>query len=468
MNPITLEKIISLLDAVPEGHPLPGKTLIRAVCTDTRTTKPESLFVCIKGDKHDSHDYLKKAAEAGAIAALVEKEIPLPPVGMAILRVADTRRSMGRLAAHVRRDFRGKVIAIGGSNGKTSTKHLVAAALASQLRGSHSPKSFNNDIGVPLAIFPAKAADDYLVLEVGTNHPGELAPLSRIAQPDIAVITSIGAEHLEGFGDMAGVVREEVSILEGLLCNGLLLVNGDHVELLAAVDGWRGRKKTFGLKEGNDYRATDIVCSDKGVLFRVNGQGADIFVPMLGRHSACNALVAVAIAQVMGVEERYWLSSLAVAATPEMRMQKLNFGPITVINDAYNANPTSMEAGLLTLRDLPAAGRRVAVLGDMKELGPASDELHRQIGDCAATLGLDLLVTVGASAKLIGQSVVAAGMPASRVVHFDQALAAADPVAQMLTAGDLVLLKGSRTMKLESIASRIAVVHAPAANVQPA
>lgn len=468
MNPVLLDKIISLLDAIPEGHPLPGNTPIRAVCTDTRQMKPDSLFICLKGDNHDSHEYLAKAAEGGAIAALVDQMIPLPPAGMAILRVADTRRSMGKLAAHVRRDFLGKVIAIGGSNGKTTTKHLVASALASQKRGSFSPKSFNNDIGVPLAIFPAKAADDYLVLELGTNHPGELAPLSRIAQPDIAVITSIGAEHLEGFGDMAGVVAEEASILEGLLCNGLLLVNGDYPELLAAVAGWKGRKITFGLKEGNDLRATDIVCTDKGVLFRVNGQEPDIFVPMLGRHSASNALVAVAIAQELQIEERYWLSALSLAIGPEMRMQKLALGPVTVINDAYNANPTSMEAGLQTMRDLPAAGRRVAVLGDMKELGPASDDLHRQVGDVAAKIGLDLLITIGKSAQLIGETVLASGMPKNRVMHFDSAMAAADPVAQLLAAGDLVLLKGSRSMRLESIVNRIAVVHAPAASTQPA
>ena len=218
-----------------------------------------------------------------------------------LIQVPDTRQAMGKLARYVRQNMkRCKVIAVAGSNGKTSTKHLIDAALHGQQRGSISPKSYNNDIGVPLTIFPADPRQDYLVLEMGTNQHGEIKLLSDMALPDIGVITNCGAEHLEGLDDLMGVRRENACITSGLNHNGLLVVNGDDSDLVSLVSRFSGQAVTFGFKSENDLFATDIVCTERGTEFSLNGSRRRVFVPMLGRHSACNALAAIAVGRKLG------------------------------------------------------------------------------------------------------------------------------------------------------------------------
>src|SRR5438874_8999765 len=233
---------------------------ITAVCTDTRRMEPGCLFIAISGEKYNAHDFLPHAAKGGAIAALVERMPPTTLPNVHLIQVENTRHAMGKLASYVRRHMRAKVIAVAGSNGKTSTKHLIDAALCGKLRGSISPKSFNNDIGVPLAIFPADPMQDYLVLEMGTNHPGEIKMLTEMALPEIAVITNCGAEHLEFLGDLMGVRRENATIIAGLRPKGALVVNGDDPELLDAVAPYPGMKIRFGFKETNDLFASDMRC----------------------------------------------------------------------------------------------------------------------------------------------------------------------------------------------------------------
>ena len=213
MDPISFADLTAA--AAVAASPAAGPT-VHAVCTDSRQMRPDSLFVALRGDSFDGHDHLAAAAAGGAVAALVDRDVP-PVPGLALVRVDDARRAMGRLATFVRRRFKGTVIAVAGSNGKTGTKHLIHAALSSKLRGSMSPKSFNNDVGVPVTLFAAEATDDFVVLEMGTNHPGEIAHLSRMAEPDVAVVTNIGAEHLEFFGDLAGVARETAAIVVGMV-----------------------------------------------------------------------------------------------------------------------------------------------------------------------------------------------------------------------------------------------------------
>jgi UDP-N-acetylmuramoyl-tripeptide--D-alanyl-D-alanine ligase len=454
MNPISVQQIRQIVGGRPLSQ-TPGETTeIASVCTDTRRLEPGALFVAVKGENHNGHEYLSQAAAAGAVAALVEEEPALKQPNVHLIGVTSTRAALGKLARYVRQQMTAKVIAVAGSNGKTGTKNLIDAALCHKLRGSISPKSFNNDIGVPLAIFPADPNQDYLVLEIGTNRHGEIGVLTRVAEPDIAVITNCSAEHLEGLDDLIGVRREEASIIEGLNPKGLLVVNGDDPALLDAVAEYPGKRVTFGFEPSNDLYATDVECDYDGVRFKLNGR-RDVRVPLLGRHTACNALAAIAVARRMGLPEDVIIASLARSHGPDMRLQLQNIRGITLINDAYNANPASVQAGLETLCSLPTAGRRVAILGDMLELGAATDRLHLDIGRLAATCPIDLLVCVGEKASLIADEAAQAGYSRDRIVKYPNTPSAARGIPADLFARDLVLLKASRSMRFETIAEAL-------------
>jgi len=355
----------------------------------------------------------------------------------------------------VRSQMRSKVIGVAGSNGKTSTKKLIDAALRGKLVGSISPKSYNNDIGVPITIFAANPADDYLVLEMGTNHHGEILRLTNMAQPDIAVITNAGAEHLEHLGDLAGVRRENATIIAGLNPTGALIVNGDDPDLLTAVGGYRGKRISFGFNPTNDIFATDIDCTAAGTTFFLNGSHRRVFVPLLGRHTASNALAAIAVGRRLGVNEDAIIESLAQSQGADMRLELAEFGGITLLNDAYNANPSSMQAGLQTLVDLPAKKRRIAILGDMLELGASSDHYHKEIGTKVAGAKVDVLICVGPQANLAAKAALHAGMPKDKIRSYKTSASAAKLVPKLLERGDLVLLKASRSMHLEKIATAI-------------
>jgi UDP-N-acetylmuramoyl-tripeptide--D-alanyl-D-alanine ligase len=457
VKPLTIQQIRQAvggkaLSALPADAPP-----VKSVVSDSNRVEPFGLFVAIKGERTDGHTYLPDAAARGAVAALVQ-DLPAQALpNLHLIGVDDTRRAMGRLATFVRKQMQSTVIAVAGSNGKTTTKYFVDAVLRDARRGSISPKSFNNDIGVPLAIFPHNPQDDYLVLEIGTNHHGEVKHLSEMALPDIAVITNVGAEHLEGLTDLDGVRREEASIITGLNPKGCLIVNGDDAPLLSLISRFRGQRITFGLKDTNDLFATDITCTHDGVRFNLNGSARRrVFVPMLGRHSACNALAAIAVARKMGLSEAAIIDSLARASGPDMRLQLSSVNGVTVLNDAYNANPNSTRAAIETLAALPATGgRRVAVLGDMLELGTHSDAYHRETGELAAHSKLDLLICVGKKARHIAASARAAGMETARVVTYPNALAAAKGVVKRVRGRDLILLKGSRGIGLEAVAKAI-------------
>src|SRR4051812_12676060 len=431
---------------------------VSAICTDTRAMSPASLFVAIKGDKHDGHQFLAQAAAGGAVWALGQDVPAIIPPKLHVIQVKDTRVALGKLATLVRKQMHGKVIAVAGSNGKTSTKHLITAALSAKLHGTASPKSFNNDIGVPLTIFPVDPLQDFLVLEMGTNNPGEIRNLATMARPDIGVITNCSAEHLQGLGDLLGVKRENASITDGLdEKKGLLVVNGDDVELLKVLERWKGRKLTFGFNTTNDLFATDVMTDANGCRFTINGNPKQrFFVPMLGRHSAANALAAIAVARRLGLDEEEIAAGLERVEGPDMRLQLQTSGDVTVLNDAYNANPASMKAALETAAHLPTAGRRFAVLADMLELGRSSERFHREIGEYAGTCKFDALICVGPQSKLIMEAAVTSGMEADRVSHYADSVQAAADVPRWLDAGDLVLLKGSRGMRLERVANAIA------------
>jgi UDP-N-acetylmuramoyl-tripeptide--D-alanyl-D-alanine ligase len=442
--------------------------------TDTRSLAPGQVFLALRGERFNASTLVGEAAARGAWMAIVDDPASVPADVLPefpLLVVADSRRALAQLAAEYRTTVltRTSIIAVCGSNGKTTTVRLTDAALAQRLRGRSSAKSFNNEIGVPLTILRARADDQYLICEIGTNAPGEIAALGAIVRPDIAVITSIGREHLERLGSLEGVAREEASILEFLtppprdgvprLRGMVAVVSADAACLDGAMAGLRRQPPfliRFGEGERADLQVREIRQTVAGLEFMVREHGSDsaFAIPMLGRHNASNAAAAIAVARVLGVADSEIAAGLRAATLPEMRLEVRPVRGITIINDAYNANPDSMRAAISTMAEIAlGAGRRVLVLGDMLEMGGHSEQGHQEVvSDAAALPGLDLLVLVGPAMRGAAEAL---GLLARTevVLMADLDDGRAREAAELLRPGDCVLLKGSRRMRLERIVS---------------
>jgi len=426
------------------------------VCSDSRAAQAGDVFFALKGDRFDGHDFLAEVARKGA-TALVVGPAALPadlPAGVAVIVVDDPRRALGRLAARYRQDFDLPVICVGGSNGKTTTKDLLASVLRSLGPVLASEASFNNDIGVPLTLLRLDQTHRAAVLEAGTNHPGELAPLAAMIRPRIGVITSLGREHLEFFGDLAGVAHEEGTLAESLPADGLLVLCGDSEFTDAIARRTKARVLRFGFRETNDWRVENVRVEDRGTTFNVVGAPAEIAgeyrVNLLGRHQAANALAAIAVGAELGLHRNAIQLGLTECQPAKMRMQLWDTNGVRVLDDAYNANTDSVLAALKTLMELPWPGRRIAVLGDMAELGAQSNAAHAEVGRAAAELGVGQLIAVGAMASVMGGAARAAGL--LRVFEFTDVDAAAEAIKRFFKPGDLVLLKASRATRLERVA----------------
>jgi UDP-N-acetylmuramoyl-tripeptide--D-alanyl-D-alanine ligase len=435
-----------------------GETPVQRVCTDSRQAQAGDLFFAIKGERFDGHDFVNAVAARGVAAVVVGwKCTPSPLPDCAVLTVDDPRAALGRLAATYRRLFDLPVIAVGGSNGKTTVKELIASVLRQKLATLWSEASFNNDIGVPLTLLRLDKSHQAAVLEAGTNHPGELAPLVKMIQPRYGVLTNIGREHLEFFGDLAGVADEEGSLAELLPAKGRLFINGDSEWTELITRRTRATVVRVGLGEQNDWRGRGLRLDKNGVTFRVETPkaeyGGEYRVNLLGRHQVINALFAVAVSEELGLGRPAVRDGLAECQPAKMRMQFWEAGGVRVLDDAYNANVDSMVAALETLCALPLQGRRVAVLGDMAELGAQSEAAHAEIGRRAAELGIGQLFAVGRMAPVIAAAARAAGL--SRVIEFADVEAAKSAVKNFLKAGDVVLLKASRASRLERIAETL-------------
>ncbi len=435
-----------------------GETPVARVCIDSRQAGPGDLFFAIKGERFDGHDFLNEVAAKGVAAVVVErKKIPASLPECAVLVVDDARQALGQFAAAYRQEFDLPVIAVGGSNGKTTTKELIASVLRQKLATVWSEASFNNDIGVPLTLLRLEKPHRAAVLEAGTNHPGELAPLVRMIRPKYGVLTNIGREHLEFFGDLAGVAQEEGWLAELLPADGRLVVNGDCEWTGRVVTRTRATVVRVGLGEKNDWRAKGVRPDKNGVTFRVEAPepeyGGEYRINLLGRHQVTNALLAVAVGEELGLGGAAARDGLARCQPPKMRLQFWEAGGVRVLDDAYNANADSTLAALETLCDLPLQGRRVAVLGDMNELGPHSEAAHAEVGRRAAELGIGQLFAVGKMAPVMARAARDAGL--NRVIEFADVEAAVKAVKDFLKAGDVVLLKASRTVRLERIAGTL-------------
>jgi len=432
-------------------------SIARRVSTDSRAVQPGDLFVALAGEKFDAHDFLADVAQKGAAVVVVSRAKAalasrLPP-SIGVIAVDDTRLALGKFAAYYRSDFHLPVVAVGGSNGKTTTKELIASVLRQKFDTLWSEASFNNDIGVPLTLLKLESTHGAAVLEAGTNHPGELAPLLRMIRPRYGVITNIGREHLEFFGDLSGVAQEEGTIAEVLPADGTLFVNGDNEWTPAIVKRTRAGVVKVGFGAQNDWRAQNVRVGEDGVSFDVAAPrpeySGEYGVRLVGRHQVPNALLALAVGTELGVSPDLARRGLVECAPPKMRLQVWVANGVRVIDDTYNANADSMLAALETLADLPCAGRRVAVLGDMAELGEHTTDAHREVGRRAVELGMDRLIAVGKFAGTTAEAAREAG--AKDVLEFPDVTSAAVAVQAFVRRDDLVLLKASRVTGLEKL-----------------
>ncbi|MBC7834398.1 MAG: UDP-N-acetylmuramoyl-tripeptide--D-alanyl-D-alanine ligase [Phycisphaerales bacterium] len=471
-----------------------GEIELNGLSTDTRSIRPGQAFLALRGDRHDGHAYLRDAVNAGAALLIIDRPEVVPPgVGgsggtgagsgvfsrpVAIIKVADTGRALLKMAGVYRKTLsRTRVIAVGGSNGKTTTTRLIDTLLATKLRGTASQKSFNNAVGVPLTILSASGSDQYLICEVGTNAPGEIGMLAEVIEPEVAVITSIGREHLEGLSTLEGVAREEAQILTYLRPGGLAVVTADAPQLaehLRCVPN----VVTFGRSDKADLRLTGVehVTSADGrvsLRFTVNDRQT-CTLPMIGEHNALNALAALAVARRLGISEGVIGDALAAATAPAMRLERVNICGIEVINDAYNANPESTIAAVRTLASLGAnAKRRIAVLGDMLELGAAAPDAHREVAQAVLDAGnIDKVVIVGHLGLYTAERLARDWAYGRYVLESDLDAGQAKNVAALFEPGDLVLLKGSRRMRLErvleALRERVGTTAGCAGTIRPA
>jgi len=444
------------------------KTLAKNVCTDSRQAQAGDLFFAIKGEHFDGHDFLNEVAAKGVAAVVVARasrpsgekhtgRMPVPPPEYAVLAVDDPRAALGRFAAAYRREFDLPVVCVGGSNGKTTVKELIASALRQKLATLWSEASFNNDIGVPLTLLRLEKSHQAAVLEAGTNHPGELAPLVNMIQPKYGVITNIGREHLEFFGDVAGVAEEEGRLAELLPADGRLFVNDDNEWTEKIVRRTRAGVVRVGLGERADWRAKGIRPDKNGVTFRVDAPkiewNGEYRINLLGKHQVTNALFAMAVSEELGLGRPAVRDGLAGCKPAKMRLQFWEAGGVRVLDDTYNANADSALVALETLCDLPLQGRRVAVLGDMNELGAHSEAAHAEVGRRAAELGIGQLFAVGKMAPVTARAARDAGL--NRVIEFADVETAMAAVKSFLKTGDVVLLKASRAVRLERIAETL-------------
>ena len=445
---------IKALSRIISAGPCADSGVFGGISTDSRTVKSGDCFFAIKGENFDGHDYVADAFAKGACCAIVDRSAGGKDFsGGEILKVEDTIQALGMFAAEYRRLMGFKVIAITGSVGKTTTRQIIYNVLSSHYRTYQSPKNFNNNIGLPLALFGADPADEVIVVELGSNHPGEIAYLTRIAQPDVAVVTNVHPAHLAGFGDMETVTAEKLSIAEGLRQGGTFVINGDIADLVSAAKAKGLRFTTFGRSDGCDARAENISYGDLSSCFTVDG--VEIDLPLPGPGNIDNVLAAWAVCRTVGLTGADFAKAVRMLSAVSMRAEVLQVGTLTVINDCYNANPASMENALRILSNLGASrkGRLVFVCGDMNELGPQSESFHAQLGEIAAKGGVGLLLAVGRFSGIVAES--ARKNAGLQTESFKDTISACNNLAKFIKEYDIVLVKCSRAARLESVVEKL-------------
>lgn len=443
MKAFTLQEAAAAL-GLPQ---MEAQATLADVCTDTRKIQPGSLFVCLRGERFDGHSFASQAAQLGAAALLVDHPVD---ADVPQLVVTDTGKALLQLAGWYRRRFRLPVVGLTGSVGKTTTKEFIALVLGAKYNTLKTQGNLNNEIGVPQMLFRLEDSHTAAVIEMGMNHFGEISRLTRAVAPTVGLITNIGVSHIENLGSRAGILQAKLEILEGMAPDAPLIVNADN-DMLRTVKLGDRPLLTFAIDDQSaDFTATDIAEQGSTTTFTVhhNTFTQPVTIPTVGIHNVYNALAAMAVGYVTGVNPAAAAAALANYVPAGMRQNLVQVGGVQVIEDCYNASPDSMRAALQTLGKLPVH-RRYAVLGAMLELGNYAKEAHTQVGKMAAENGIDGVLAYGADAAYIVEAAKQAGLENARLFDTKEALAQA--LAQQVQSGDGVLFKGSRGMHLEDV-----------------
>jgi len=420
------------------------------ICTDSRSLKAGDLFLALRGERFDGHAFLDEAVKHGAIGAVIEELTGELPSDFVVIKVDDTLRGLQAIAGEYRRGLDLQVVAITGSNGKTSTKDLAAAVLAERFQVTRTEGNFNNHIGLPLSLLNARSGDRIGVFEIGMNHPGEIAPLAALAQPNVAIITNIGVAHIEFMGSREAIAQEKGILAEALDASGTVILSAEDDFAKSIAARTKADAVFCGIGKG-DVCATDLRQDFGGTKFRLHADrhSVEAELPVPGVHMVRNALLAAAAGRVFGVTLEECAAGFGQLRLTKGRLEQKVIRGVHIIDDTYNANPDSMVAALQTLMQMPAAGARIAVLGRMGELGAESERGHRAVGEMAAQLGVDYVITVGEEAAVTADAAWRGGV--NKVLKYPTTEEAVKSVRNMVKAGDIVLVKGSRSAKMERI-----------------
>ena len=451
MKEISINALARIVKADPAGD---GDSSVVGVSTDSRTVKTGDCFFAIAGDSFDGHNYVKEAFAKGAVCAIVSEDVEGGP----ILKVDDTTKALGDFARHYRRQAGYKVVAITGSVGKTTTRQIAYHVLSRHYRVSQAQQNFNNQIGLPLTLLGADPKDEIVIAELGSNYPGEIAYLTRIALPDVAVVTSVYPAHLAGFGDLQTIIHEKLAISEGLQPDGVFIINGDFDQLVSACRAQSGKSVefyTFGKSDGCDYQARNITNTGFGSSFAVDN--TQVYLPLAGPGNVDNALAAWAVCSQFGLTVDDFAQAVKTQPAVSMRAELLQIGTLMVLNDCYNANPASISNALDILTNLDSAGKRrlVFICGDMAEMGRQAERLHAELGPSIAKAGVQLLMTVGKYAKIAAEAAKTSAEYDLQTKCFDDTLSACNNLKDSIKDYDIILVKGSRTAKLEMAVERL-------------
>jgi UDP-N-acetylmuramoyl-tripeptide--D-alanyl-D-alanine ligase len=455
---------IATLAQTVKAKPVANTGVFTGVSIDSRTTKTGDCFFAIAGENFDGHDYVADAFAKGAICAVVAKDFEdKKSAGKSILKVPDTVKALGQLASQYRRQIGFKVVAITGSAGKTTTRQIAYQALSRRFRVHQSPKSFNNNIGLPLTLLGAEPDCRIVIAELGSNQPGEIANLTRIAAPDIAVVTNVHPAHLEGFGSLQTIIQEKLSISEGLTPNGVLIINADFEELVSACRTKGIKFVTFGKSEVSDYQGQNIRYETIASRFTI--EDTQVYLPLAGPGNLENTLAAWAVCRQFDLSIDDFAQAVSKLSPVSMRTELLQIGTLMILSDCYNANPASMKNALDILAGLdPAQKRRlVFICGDMAELGTQTQPLHTELGTSIAQAKVELLIAVGKFANITAgaaktnheQNLDYHRPAALQIKCFEDAISLCNNLHEFIKDYDIILVKGSRIARLETVVEKL-------------
>ena len=431
---------------------------VNGVSTDTRTIKKGELFIPLVGEIFDGHYFVDEAIEKGASAVLIHREdakfLPELFPEVAVIKVADTLKALQDLAAFQRSRFNIPIVAVTGSNGKTTTKDMIALVLSQKYKVLKTQGNFNNEIGLPLTLLGLDDSHEVAVVEMGMNHLGEIHRLAKIARPNIGVITNIGVSHIQNLGTRENILKAKMEIFDFFTSEDKAILNGDDEFLSKVAEEFPYQVKYYGISDIASVKAQDIrLLGEKGISYNINigSQIHPIEIPIPGKHNVYNSLAAVAVGSLMGIDIQDIANALKSYRSGDMRLNIFTTDSnIKVIDDVYNASPDSMKAAIEVLKDL-GEGRKVAILGDMLELGDYSQKGHSEVGEVVAHKGIDILITVGQESKFIGIEARKCGMDDQRIIHLESNKDVIDYLDTIIEQGDKILVKGSRSMKMEEI-----------------